>query len=652
MLLFLLSLFLVNLFARSYGELIACNTVGFGHRSSRNALVDMIGSTDYQNSLSDDDGADYFVVSNSNVGSDVAFVSTDHNVENTIVESDIIVVNLPLYVLKMDETRVMSLMQRALSSCVSLYKMDVEGTCVDDKQDEEDLLIIKQDVNKKTLVFVVNGNEDALSETLTNGIKLLAAESWMLLDKPKYLSDRIMNEVDIEIVGRTPTIKGNIHKSSKSTWDKIVNKLKSQSALENVNDLSERLQELNSSPSFLGDKGKNNDKNVEVLQGYEECEAAKFQAILWAQAAAQANTARLQRYEKNDEFRSFMENLMNGAKKVYSVSLKRSLSYKTDGEVEKALLSSSNSVLRRYWQEVQSEIFNMLLPFYRRQVQLIRVECANNFNKAAGDDLAITCDIMNDLKCIMDDVLKDFRIACQRLLPQDAPKLSWNYDIDTQQLRVSMEEYLDNREAGAKLVGVLPRGRKPIDVSIHVFATHPFGKDYRQDALTINNNDKIVYSKEAAYEEDNQELLSPSQYRKILLDMENNIPTEMSRSDRAKLKKKSEFAREMLMFPLSVKNPEVPLAAGRAKKKSSVEAAQVDPERIAFGPERFIKWDNEIMREARNTLDNQVKMNIDVKKDAVNDFKDNIINIIPLFKKGFYKTPPINYGEAYDASKP
>lgn len=48
----------------------------------------------------------------------------------------------------------------------------------------------------------------------------------------------------------------------------------------------------------------------------------------------------------------------------------------------------------------------------------------------------------------------------------------------------------------------------------------------------------------------------------------------------------AEFAREMLMFPLSVKNPEVALMGSRGKRKTGPH--QKDPLRAALGPERYL----------------------------------------------------------------
>ena len=49
----------------------------------------------------------------------------------------------------------------------------------------------------------------------------------------------------------------------------------------------------------------------------------------------------------------------------------------------------------------------------------------------------------------------------------------------------------------------------------------------------------------------------------------------------------SEFAREMLMFPLSIKNPAVPLMASRSTKRKNSAPPKRDMTRLTLGPERY-----------------------------------------------------------------
>jgi hypothetical protein len=67
-------------------------------------------------------------------------------------------------------------------------------------------------------------------------------------------------------------------------------------------------------------------------------------------------------------------------------------------------------------------------------------------------------------------------------------------------------------------------------------------------------------------------LLTPSKARGLLAD--NTSPHTR------------EFVREMLMFPLSVKNPLVPMAGGRRARLKTSILPKKDKDRVNYGPER------------------------------------------------------------------
>ena len=90
------------------------------------------------------------------------------------------------------------------------------------------------------------------------------------------------------------------------------------------------------------------------------------------------------------------------------------------------------------------------------------------------------------------------------------------------------------------------------------------GRDYRQNPLAAGNSDDepIFYNDN---ELSNSQLVSPSLARAVLESPKGKkASTESSGWFKSSLgRKESEFAREMLMFPLSIKNPAVSLMASR-----------------------------------------------------------------------------------------
>jgi hypothetical protein len=294
----------------------------------------------------------------------------------------------------------------------------------------------------------------------------------------------------------------------------------------------------------------------------------------------------------------------------------------------------------------------MLLPFYRRHVQLARVEVAKAFNAAVGEDLAVTIHLMVDLEAEKRRALAIFKQKCDMLRPRGAPVATWNAGFDQRQLQESLDEYVTGREAQAKLLGVLPRGRRPIDVSMHYFLTHPLGRDYRQDPLTMLSGDKPVFLGEGVGDAPSVSALKArAMLSRKAQEGSSGAGVPLSFFEARRAQRDGEFAREMLMLPLSIKNPAVPLMAGRGKKKSSVAAAVRDPNRETLGPERFLRWDLPTLKEAKQGLDDVVRGQVGGGEEEEEDeeepsLRERAIKLVP----GIYNHPPINHGKRLRSS--
>ena len=100
-----------------------------------------------------------------------------------------------------------------------------------------------------------------------------------------------------------------------------------------------------------------------------------------------------------------------------------------------------------------------------------------------------------------------------------------------------------------------------------------------------------------------------------------------------------EFAREMLMFPLSVKNPYTPLMAKRSKKIN--KPPRKDTTYHLTGPERFLDL-------SRKELGQVWKAPAD--HSTPETALDKMLNVIPFYGHGFYRHPAYNYGDKYGAA--
>ena len=504
----------------------------------------------------------------------------------TAPPSDLCVVFATEMAVRLNEAAVLLDLQNAFSSVLA----------AEDKRP----MILVVDVPASATAGAVAKAKAALGE--------LASEAWsLLLNKASYRSDEVTSEVDLRVVSSAELAK------DPALINSIVRSIGAGagSGPGAVGPSSRSLDGL--FPAVKAQSQSQSSKAGSAV-GLEVCMDAVRAALIAAQEAAQESTAKLQRPESAATFPVFVDNLVAASTAQFhkAVGLGDPEAGSGAGVVE-----VDRGLVRRGEEEIRRQILAMLLPFYKRQVLLARSEVAKAFNAAVGEDLAVTINLMDDLHAEKHKALSSFAQKCAALRPKQAAASSntWNSAFDEQQLRDSLEEYVSGREAQAKVLGVLPRGRKPVDVSFHYLATHPFGRDYRQDALLNSgaagrgNGDKVVYDEQLAALADSEGdgSVGALKARSMLRQKAKRLEAAggaCALFEARRVKRDSEFAREMLMLPLSIKNPSVPLMAGRAKKRSSVAAAKLDPNRVLLGPERFIRWDaTEGMAEAKKGID-------------------------------------------------
>ena len=189
----------------------------------------------------------------------------------------------------------------------------------------------------------------------------------------------------------------------------------------------------------------------------------------------------------------------------------------------------------------------------------------------------------------------------KRLTPHTAPLSSWNAEIEIFELTQIMSEYIENREYLYRAMGVLPRyggssGPKPnsirfnkyalslppTEVSMHILMSHPLGRDLHADPLGIHTIDKFsITTDKKLLSHQISQLPTAKQLRSALknkvmslerVNQKNIFYTKIIENLRKlniilplsieKERKRSEFAREMMMLPISLKNPDVSLPGG------------------------------------------------------------------------------------------
>jgi len=458
----------------------------------------------------------------------------------------------------------------------------------------------------------------------------MARSAWtMILNKENYRHPELTQEINVIVTKPSKLVIQNvldkIYELDSSNYEEPL--------IENlsiyIKSLSKKNDDINTITNTIK---KQNSINMEAYQDAVEV------SIEWARNSIKDSLTKLrQTTAPEKDFAIFVTNLLNGAIDIF---VKKT-------SVETLSLSKSTISLGKDY--ITKELLSMMAPFFRHQIGLVRQESIKSFNEAAVDEITISPKIIEDLNEAKSKALKKFASDMSILIPNEA-KSSWDISFDIYQLKDILDEYIDGRKVQCQLQGVLPRGRKPIDVSVHYFMNHPLGRDYRQDPLGFNEKDKIIFENSLVDSKDVS--VHPDLARPILVE-QSKVDSYVKTYGRNKIKSDSEFAREMLMFPLSIKNPSVPLMSGRSRRRGG--PPKKDTNRESLGPERFIAWDVKPMDSIKKNIDQHIQSSSSSSLPSSNnqqtDIINKVINIIPTLSQGYYSHPSINYGPKYSASR-
>ena len=158
------------------------------------------------------------------------------------------------------------------------------------------------------------------------------------------------------------------------------------------------------------------------------------------------------------------------------------------------------------------------------------------------------------------------------------------------------------------------------------FLLHPFGRDRRADPLGSVKGDSFYFDPELSK--------APDPW----------VSANMARG-LASSPEQKEFAREMLMLPLSVKNPYTPLMGKRSKK--ILKPPRKDGTYHLTGPERFLDLSTKETKGVE--IGARLESGFDQAPNLENTF-DKILNCIPFYGFGYYRHPSYNYGPRYAAA--
>ena len=421
---------------------------------------------------------------------------------------------------------------------------------------------------KMPFVIAYSGPTSAIGR-----LENMLRQAWLVADTFDHRPISLYEAIDVKVV-LTPQFleesPGSLSDSAVKAVSEIVREI-----LPNARSFSD----LSKGFHIVEEKQHIEMKKTSSYQDIDAVIEARNQALQEVLQFANKSIDQLNKFEGSSKFSNLIEDFIQFGNSKFSQLL---LSTNQSNLAKDVLVMEKEFLV--------GEILERLQAFFRRQVNLIRVEIAKEFNRQVADDLEITVHVMEDLQQFRNKALSRFRKSVSELLPKSAKLIkctAWNADTDLLEFQHTLDDYNEGREAGFKALGVLPRGdRKPIDISFHMFLAHPLGRDYRQDILSARDRDELVFD-ESLTPLTSKLFVHPVTARKELQKIiQDGSELKHKKGQIANLKRKSEFAREMLMFPLSVKNPDVAMNGNRRKRKGSKSILKKDPMREEFGPER------------------------------------------------------------------
>ena len=560
---------------------IYCSTFGFKSDFSLKILKNVIGTSSeikYSNEIQLFESEKENDSSTLNPVIALEFDSPHFHISNRN-DSDISIIYVHYASVLNDPSSILTNMNRALSSVLA------EG-------------------QKRSIIICLVIPKNIAASEYQNSILNILGEAWQLLPEKKDI--QFAGKFDIQFL--TYLIPDESLESFKFEKRSVIDGIVSRQNRE-----YRSIEEVNlPNPSKKVSAASNNLKISTVGKGrIDVAFSASETSVEWARQIANSNLQKLQKPESSKIFKAFMENLVQGASNEINDYISKSGVTSIPSEVVKL---ANNDMIR--------EIHDMMFPFYKRFVQLAKQDAAKAFNAAVADDIEISIKVMDDLKSLKKKVLNKYKENIKSFTSKFAPH-KWILADEMSQFERTLDEYLTTREEQAKLQGILPRSRRPIEFSMYHFLLHPLGRDHRQDPLGMKKSDKLIYNP------------SLEKYSDLSVD-------PLTARNIADTPSKKEFAREMLMFPLSIKNPSVPISSKRNKKRSS--PPQKDTKRAETGPERFINWKKQPLDRVALGLESA-----NAGKPSLVPAKiiDNVLNTIPYFQYGYYEHPSYNYGPQY-----
>lgn len=222
--------------------------------------------------------------------------------------------------------------------------------------------------------------------------------------------------------------------------------------------------------------------------------------------------------------------------------------------------SCSMGVRRIGFELLRRQLIEDLKLVFRESLDDFMQDTLRSFNEEVVDNLDVSSGSLTSLVNLRNKFVERFARLCNAANPKSFPSgfASIARSRQTQLERV-FDDYLRERKVTMQSQLLLPhRDRPPLEVSLHWFVPHPFGLDRRQDVL--GSSDVMAYDQSLSRRQHSDERhlkasasLRPATGRVLSTATSDPRRFILSTIRDRKLRENKEFAREMLMLPLSMR---------------------------------------------------------------------------------------------------
>lgn len=224
----------------------------------------------------------------------------------------------------------------------------------------------------------------------------------------------------------------------------------------------------------------------------------------------------------------------------------------SEADLAQLVDSCSPDVRRIGFELLRRQLIDTLKPVFRETLDHLMRDILRSFNEEVLEKSEFSGSL-SSLMNLRNKCIETFARTCKAANPK---YFSTGFVVMARNRQTQLErifdDYLRDRKITMQSQLLLPhRDRPPLDVSVHLFFSHPFGLDHRQNVLS--SADAVILDESLAVAQSFEEHRLKSTLHQVPSLRTDPMRVFFSSIRSRKLRENHEFVREMLMLPLSMR---------------------------------------------------------------------------------------------------